>query len=47
MAMVLDAMYYFAQTIICPEDPSFSKVHKKLRHYAPFFDGCIGRGLNT
>jgi hypothetical protein len=42
MAMVADAMYGFAQTIICPKDPTFSKVHNKLRPYAPFFDGCIG-----
>jgi hypothetical protein len=27
MAMVVDAMYGFAQTIICPKDPTFSKVH--------------------
>jgi hypothetical protein len=41
MAMVADAMYGIAQTIICPKDPTFSKVHNKLRPYAPFFDGCI------
>ena len=41
MATVADAMYGFAQTIICPKDPTFSKVHKKLRPYASFFDGCI------
>jgi hypothetical protein len=42
MAMVAVAMYGFAQTIICLKDPTFSKVHNKLRPYAPFFDGCIG-----
>jgi hypothetical protein len=42
MAMVADAMYGFAQTIICPKDPTFSKVHNKLRPYDPSFDGCIG-----
>jgi hypothetical protein len=42
MAMVVDAMYGFSQTIICPKDPTFSKVHNKLRPYAPFFDGCKG-----
>jgi hypothetical protein len=42
MAMVADALYSFAQTTICPKDPTFSKVHNKLRPYAPFFDGCIG-----
>jgi hypothetical protein len=42
MAMVADALYGFAQTIICPKDPTFSKVHNKLRPYALFFDGCIG-----
>jgi hypothetical protein len=31
--MVADAMYGFAQTIICPKDPTFSKVHNKLRPY--------------
>jgi hypothetical protein len=41
MDLVADAMYGFAQTIICPKDPTYSKVHKKLRLYAPFFDGCI------
>jgi hypothetical protein len=42
MAMVADDMYGFAQTIICPKDKTFSKVHNKLRPYVPFFDGCIG-----
>jgi hypothetical protein len=42
MAMVEDAMYGFAQTIICPNDPTFSKVCNKLGPYASFFDGCIG-----
>jgi hypothetical protein len=42
MAMVADATYGFAQTIIYPKDPTYFKVHKKLRPYAPFFDGCIG-----
>jgi hypothetical protein len=42
MAMVADAMYGFAQTIIYPKDSTFSKVHKKLRPYVPFFDRCIG-----
>jgi hypothetical protein len=37
MAMVADALYGFAQTIKCPKDPTFSKVHNKLRPYAPFF----------
>jgi hypothetical protein len=30
MAMVADALYSFAQTIICPKDPTFSKVHTSL-----------------
>jgi hypothetical protein len=42
MAHVVDSMYGFAQTNICPKDPMYSKVHNKLRPYAPFFDGCIG-----
>jgi hypothetical protein len=41
IAMVADVLYSFAQTIICPKNPTFSKVHNKLRPYAPFFDGCI------
>jgi hypothetical protein len=28
MTMMADAMYCFAQTIICPKDPTYSKVHK-------------------
>jgi hypothetical protein len=42
MAQVADAMYGFAQTNICIKDPTYSKVHNKLRPYAPFFDRCIG-----
>jgi hypothetical protein len=42
MAHVVDAMYGFPQSNICPKDPTYSKVHYKLRPYAPFFDGCIG-----
>jgi len=40
MAMVADAMYGFAQTIICPKDPTFSKVHNKLRPYVPSLMGA-------
>jgi hypothetical protein len=39
--MVADANYGFAQTIICPKDPTYSKMHNKLRPYVPFFDRCI------
>lgn len=42
MGMVADVMYSFAQTVICPKDPSYSKVHHSLQRYAPYFDGCIG-----
>jgi hypothetical protein len=42
MAHVADVMCGFAQTNICPKDPTYSNVHNKLRPYAPFFDGCIG-----
>jgi hypothetical protein len=34
MTHVADAMYGFAQTNICPKDPTYSKVHNKLRPYA-------------
>jgi hypothetical protein len=42
IGMVADAMFSFAQTIICPKDPTYSQVNHKLTPYAPFFDGCIG-----
>jgi hypothetical protein len=42
MAHVVDAMYGFAQTNICPKDSTYSKLHNKLNPYAPFFDECIG-----
>ena len=41
MAHVVNSMYGFAQTNICPKEPTYPKVHNKLRPYAPFFDGCI------
>jgi hypothetical protein len=42
MTHVADDIYGFAQTNMCPKDPTYSKVHNKLRPYAPFFDECIG-----
>jgi hypothetical protein len=42
MAHIADVIYGFAQTNICPKDPTYSKVHNKLMLYSPFFDGCIG-----
>lgn len=38
----IEVMFSFAQTIICPKDPTFSQVSGKLQWYTPFFDGCIG-----
>ncbi|XP_022681926.1 putative nuclease HARBI1 [Setaria italica] len=42
MAHVANVMYSFAQEVIAPKDPAYSKVNHKLTQYAPFFDGCIG-----
>lgn len=42
MAHVADVMFSFAQTVIAPKDPAYSKVNHRLNQYAPFFDGCIG-----
>jgi hypothetical protein len=39
-------MYGFAQTNICPKDPTYSKLHNKLMPYAPFFYGCIRASLD-
>ena len=32
----------FADGILVPKADQYNKVHKKLREYAPYFDGCYG-----
>jgi hypothetical protein len=37
---VVDAMFGFAQTNICPKDPTYSKVHNKIMPYALSLTGA-------
>jgi hypothetical protein len=45
--MAWGAFSLLSQTNICPKDPTYSKVHNKLKPYASFFDGCIGASDGT
>jgi hypothetical protein len=40
--LVNDAMYSFAQVVICPTGAYNNARHPRLHRYMPYLDGCVG-----